>query len=262
MLRAVNFSAWQPETHATTLLRERTIKGARQIFAALGSRYRTDCDTDALARVIATAPRAQGAKGEFLYDGHRAQIKAIYHSDIKPDSAVAGEIFKATVIVDTADDGSQGIKVRAGVIRNLCRNLIILDESEQSETTAHVGEDLAQSVSDMIARAFVKIEAFGSAWGNATKERILDEAANVYDVETVFKKLWDAELIGVTGDLDEAAQIGRFVRAWKKEPGYTRADIVNAITRAAHEEAWGNPWDCTDLEEQGGQLLYNRVCFA
>jgi hypothetical protein len=257
-LRALNFNHWQGERPGSeVLLRTRMQNGERQAFSAMGSRYKA-FDVDQLAGVLAAAQSVAGAKGEFLYDGQRAQLKAIYHSDIKAEGAVAGELFKACVVIDTSDDGSQGIRVRAAVVRNLCRNLIILDQSEQVEYTAHTRDDMRTVCTDMVKRAFGKIDAFAKQWTEATRDKVLDQVPDTYDVRHIFKQLWDQALIGVTG-IDEDQQLDRFVSAWKKEPGYTRADVINAVTRAAHEESWSNPWDSTDLEEQAGQLLYNRL---
>ena len=47
--------------------------------------------------------------------------------------------------------------------------------------------------------------------------------------------------------------------AYHKEPGPCRSHLINAITRAAHENPWGNPWDCQALEETAGQLLHATV---
>ncbi len=81
--------------------------------------------------------------------------------------------------------------------------------------------------------------------------------------ETV-KGLLAGGLLSLPGrDLDEKAD--RVARAWSMEPGPTRADLVNAITRAAHEEfSWSSPWAIQETETQASELLYvknlvNRV---
>jgi hypothetical protein len=48
-------------------------------------------------------------------------------------------------------------------------------------------------------------------------------------------------------------------RAWDVEPGYSKAAIVNAVTRAAHTEEWRSWTTSEDLERAAGELLYARV---
>lgn len=45
------------------------------------------------------------------------------------------------------------------------------------------------------------------------------------------------------------------MNGWYSEGGYTAADLVNGITRAAHEAAWSSPWIADDLQRQAGALL-------
>jgi len=47
--------------------------------------------------------------------------------------------------------------------------------------------------------------------------------------------------------------------SWSHEPGYSKTAIVNAVTRAAHTEAWRSWTTSEDLERAAGEPLYARV---
>ena len=79
------------------------------------------------------------------------------HSNIQPQNCVAGEIFKAGVSITTADDGTGAIRIAAQLWRNLCRNLIIVDRSEQTMAVRHVGPNLGNVVTSGIERALKKV---------------------------------------------------------------------------------------------------------
>jgi len=53
--------------------------------------------------------------------------------------------------------------------------------------------------------------------------------------------------------------VERLQRAWDIEPGYSKAAIVNAVTRAAHTEEWRSWQTSEELERAAGELLYARV---
>jgi hypothetical protein len=233
-------------------------EGKRQLFAVVSDRYNRDCDADRIARIINTYVEESKvpAKATALYDGHRFRMSILYHTDIK--TPVVGELFKAGVTIDTADDGSRGITVTPMVIRNLCLNLIILDKATQSINLTHLRTNLYDSVSGAIRAAFDKVVDFGKKWADAREERILDSIYEHANPEEVFTELVKQGHIKISG-VPKKELVEKLVNAWRVEPGYAKSDIVNAITRAAHTSTWGSPWVGTDLEEQAGKLLYNKL---
>ena len=56
-----------------------------------------------------------------------------------------------------------------------------------------------------------------------------------------------------------ADMMERLMRAYQMEPGYGKDAIVNAVTRAAHSEAWNSYEDTENLEATGGALLFQNV---
>lgn len=255
-LRSTNMNEWLRRSDDSILLRTRkSASGGREIYATLSDHRYHKYDIDRLANALVESIPT-GARGEFIYDGSRYQLKAHFHSDIQPKSAVAGEIFRASVIVDSADDGSCALRVRAAVTRNLCRNLIILHTAKKEEQATHLDADLETKIPEMIKGACERVSGFAERWTQATRERIAEEAAGMYDATPIFERLIDEGLVEAPNVSDDDL-LARLVRAFSEEPGGTRADVLNAITRAAHEETWANPWASSDLEEQAGKLLYN-----
>jgi len=120
-------------------------RGGCEIFSVVGPRY-SPLDIDVIAtQVHQIVPK--DARAEVLYDGYRARLSVLFHSNIQPEHCVAGEIFKAGVSITTADDGTGAIRIAAQVWRNLCRNLIIVDLSQQTMAVRHVGPNLGNVVS-------------------------------------------------------------------------------------------------------------------
>jgi hypothetical protein len=236
-------------------LRARQVGGGCEIYSVVGPRY-APLDIDVIATQLHGLVPAD-ARAEVLYDGYRARISVLFHSNIRPGQCVAGEIFKAGVSITTADDGTGAIKVAAQVWRNLCRNLILIDHAEQATTTRHVGKNLRDVVSAGIARAMGKIQHFAGKWSEATVENVL-ERYGVDDVETIFRALVETRAVHVAG-YGPDAMVERLQRAWDVEPGYSKTAIVNAVTRAAHTEEWRSWTTAEELERTAGELLYARV---
>jgi len=230
----------------------------KQLFAVVSNRYNRDCDADVIAKMMARKVEESGvpAKAEAMYDGQRFRMTIWYHSDIK--TPVAGELFKAGVIIESADDGSRGISITPTVWRNLCLNFIILDKATQTVKLTHLRSDLYNDISEAINSAVAKVSGFGEIWTKANKDEIVDSIYDNYDATHVFEALVKQGHVKITG-CDKQEMVDRLCAAWVKEPGYTKAAIVNAITRAAHENSWRSPWATTELEEQAGELLYNKL---
>src|SRR5262249_9089421 len=98
-----------------------------------------------------------------VYDGHRARLNILFHSNIEPERCVAGEIFKAGVLVTSADDGSGAIRISAEVWRNLCRNLIILGRARiPVARRRHVGRGIAGDIEAGIQASLAKVATFAA----------------------------------------------------------------------------------------------------
>ena len=242
----------------TVRTRQNHATGGREAWSIVGPRYGAH-DVDKIAEQILTSPSIPGdAKCDIVYDGYRARIDVLFHSNVQPEKVVAGEIFKAGIMVKTADDGSGSIQISAQVWRNLCLNLIIIDHAKDLVTRRkHYGTGIQADVEAGIVTAMGKVKHFADKWSEATLENVL-EKYGVSDVDAVFRGLVYNKVVHVPGIKPEE-MMERLQRAYQAEPGYGKDAIVNAVTRAAHAETWGSWTDVEDMERTGGALLFQPV---
>ena len=241
-------------------LREREMNGKREIFATTGPRY-GKFDVDQIAQQIAAGvAEYHDSRCEITYDGYRARIVILAHSDVQPEKYVAGEIFKAGIEVSTADDGSGAIHVSATLLRNLCRNLLTLDLSKlKAGSRRHVGstESISESVKSHMDLALSKVAVFMQKWSEGAVEDILSRYS-LNDPEEVFQGLVLNRVVYVPGVKPEE-MVQRLQKAWDKEPGRFKTAYINAVSRMAHEESWDSPWVTSDLEAVAGDLMMQKV---
>ena len=275
-LRAANLNHWianafqrdareskrlgQEVTRAREItLRTRARKGGmREVYAVTGPKY-VPFNVDAVASEAAKGIGGD-ARGDLKYDGYRMTLDAVFHSNIAPEKAVAGEFFKGCVRITAADDGSGAINVKLGLWRNLCRNLIIVDfDQVLVGSRRHIGkaQNMASDVAELMATASERINLLVGKWNECSTENVL-ERYDLQDVDEVFNGLVINGCVSAPGVTRED-MVKRLHAAWEREPGYSKTDILNAITRAAHENTWSSWSDSEELESQAGELLYQRV---
>ena len=246
-------------------------EGSIENYAIVTPSY-SDFDVDKIAKAIKIAMPHQ-ARADFNYDGHRASFDVLFHTDVQPKHFVAGEFFKAGIRVRSSDAGDGSIVVSAIVWQNLCLNLLIIDESSKAlDRIRHTG-----SVDALAARLKIALEAgkkslahFLTAWDYAVEDVITPEKLDMAaDAEMplrfedalpgIFNGLHERELVKLKQPKET---IPLLMKAWRADKsgaaGPTRASIVNAYTRYAHE---GNsdPWYQDDLERAAGALLHRKT---
>lgn len=240
-------------------LRTRARKGGmREVYAVTGPKY-VPFNVD---QVAVQAARGIGgdARGDLKYDGYRMTLDAVFHSNIQPENAVAGEFFKGTVRIQAADDGTGAINVKLGLWRNLCRNLIIVDfDTVLVGSRRHIGkaQNIEGDVATLMAQASERIHLMVGKWSEASTENVL-QRYDLTDVDEVFKGLVLNGCVTAPG-VSRDELITRLHTAWEKERGYSKTAILNAVTRAAHENTWSSWADSEEMESQAGELLYQKV---
>jgi len=165
----------------------------------------------------------------------------------------AGDIFKTGVRIETDDTGRGRIRVTGVAFRNMCLNLIIIEEGEvETVNLVHRGDPdrILEVVRGGVAQARAKVSAFLEAWGYARTVKV--------DVEEVLKQLVlerKIQVKGVRSAEERDAVVEVLLTAWRAEPGNTLADAANAVSRAAHEHPL---WDVAvreELERQAARLV-------
>jgi len=229
----------------------------------VGPKYQPYDVDEIMAQVIAAVP--SDARCDITYDGYRARMNVLFHSNVEAERVVAGEFFKAGLNVKTADDGTGSIWISSEIWRNLCLNLYIIDHSRELVTRKiHVGDPvaIAQAVTLGIQEAMNKVGHFVSKWSEAKSDLIesmegVRGLSAVENVQDVFRGLVANKVVHVSG-VKPVETFGRLLGAFEKEPGNDRTAIVNAVTRMAHEEVWPRWTDGEDLERLGGMLLFQK----
>lgn len=259
---------------AEIVLRTRVTGGEdRAVFGAVSESY-TSYDVDQIAKAIKLAT-PEGARGTVTYDGYRARFEVLFHSNVKPEDYVAGEFFKAGVIIRTDDTGGGSLRGNAVVWQNLCLNLIIIDEANQDLfRIRHMGDvgKMAASFREGFEKGLAKLDHFVKAWGFASRESLAaylpEEAKGLSLVEALpgfFNGIIERELVPVRGRASEA--VPSLVKAWKgdrssatvKHGGFTRAALANAFTNYAHTVDQGGPWFEDEIQRAAGALVQSRA---
>lgn len=248
-------------TPTKVTLRTRKNADAREVYSVVGSRYAA-FDTNAVVAQIYKALAAKNidCRADFTYNGYKSRLDVVFHTPVQPENCVAGEIFRAALCIRTADDGSGSINVSTEIHRNLCLNMLILDQDKiLVGSRRHAGKTatIEQKIDEALASAQEKIGYFVKAWDNATVENVL-EKYDLGDPREVFRRLVLNRVIAVSGvKTDE--MVNRLMAAYEKEPGYSRSAYINAITRASHESEWANDETIDELESTASQLLFAKV---
>lgn len=266
----VNAILCEASEDATAVVRHRDEIGAagptgiREAFAVVSPRYVAhDVDTigaqvDAELRRLAPGD----ARGEVTYDGHDAAIVLRWHSDIQPETCAAGEVFRACAGFRTADDGTSSIQPFAGLDRNLCLNLIILDENRQNlGRRRHTGGGIGEFMADALASAVDRVRWFAESWDKARRTPLLALLRDVPDgttgeelVRGAVRGLLASGALTLPGYRREAG-IDEILTAWRREPEHTVVGLVNAITRAAHESTFRGVWAADEVQAAGARIL-------
>lgn len=247
--------------------RTRLNRGEREIFAVVSGSYGAfDADKIATALGMAAPP---DARGSIVYDGTRMKAETLFHTNVAPEQFVAGEFFKAGVLVRSDDTGGGSIRVSAVVWQNLCLNLIILDECVQPiAAIRHVGsvQALARKFRDAFKQALGSIEGFLAKWNYAVQEDVRvdgDFALSQLPVSVALRGLFNGiierELVPVRGQRKDVVQ--GLMRMYEKDDSsarivatVSRAAVVNAFTRYAHEVNV-DPFQQDEIERAAGGLL-------
>jgi hypothetical protein len=233
-----------------------TENGLRSVYAVVGKSYSV-FDADRIADLL-VAPfnkldkefgEANAPRGMAVYrpDDSSMRVDAIWHADSIVNLA-AGDVFKAGLRFRSSDSGGGSIKADLLVWRNLCKNLIIIDKaSVEVLRRTHRGsmDGISVDLTAATSKAEEFIKGFAADWGflrNAPVSKVEIYGETYETVPLALKALVDQGRIdGLTAT---NAAVEALLSGYAKEPGNgSLADIINCVTRAAHESKF-------DLEKQ------------
>jgi hypothetical protein len=228
-----------------------TENGLRSIYAVVGKTYAA-FDADRIADVLSDPFRemeiefgSNVPRGMALYrpDDSSMRVDAIWHADSIVNLA-AGDVFKAGLRFRSSDSGGGSIKADLLVWRNLCKNLIIIDNaSVEVLRRTHRGsmDGIVVDLTAATAKAQALVKGFAEDWGflrHAPLNKVEIYGEKYDTVPEALKALVDQGRIdGMTAT---NAAVEALLSGWAREPGNgSLADIINAVTRAAHEGKFG-----------------------
>ena len=219
----------------------------RAIYAAVGDTY-TVFDTDRVANLISKGLRQQKwsvadqPHGSAIYNPAKATLRAeaLFHADKIVDLS-AGDTFKGGILFRADDKGGGSIRGDIVIFRNQCVNLIIIAKGVGNLFRfVHHGDITEEAVSAAIADALPKVDAFINAfaedWGllRNTPIHTVDIYGEKYTtVPDAIRALCKAGRI--SEGLARDATVQAILECWQLEAGQTAADLVNAVTRFAHQ---------------------------
>lgn len=256
-VRKFNFDFWaaHPVNHEETAkLRTRNGGPHKKLWAVTSQSY-GKFDANEIADLILKKAKG-GAKLTTVYDGYNTQFEVTYLSPIEDPKLVGtGELFRLGHRISTADDGSGAVEMWNTIWRGMCRNFGIIDKSTKGVGgTIHKGS-MAQKVEALLDSAHDGLAVWIDAWAEAGKDKIFDGDE---DARKKLLKLCEKGYVKAPG-VDAQQMFNRVYAAWQKEPAFSRQSLVNAVTRAAHENSWGSPWTVHEVEAQATQFVYNRI---
>jgi len=247
-------------------------RGENTIYAAVSDSY-TEFDVDKLALAVKRAMPPQ-ARAEVKYDGYRTKIDVLFHSTVAPEEFGAGEYFRAGITLRTDDTGGGSVTGWSTLEQNLCLNILITSRQAQPIfRVSHIGsvEALAARIRDGLARAEESLAHFLQQWGYARRDDVMaaaiarGELVAGMSASEVFAALANGvierEMVPVRGRREDVVK--GLVRAWDadvsddgpKSGTVTRAGLVNAFTRWAHE-GQDNQFFADDVQIAASQLLW------
>jgi len=253
-LRATNLNQWLPQARRDSKLRLRTVAGRRTMYAAVSPSY-AEYDVPELLTEVSEMISGE-ARVEASYDGLKLRFRAILETDV-PVSDV-GDVFKAGIEIASADDGTGALRISSILWKAMCLNLMVFSE-KRTATVKRVhrgnGIDMAAALYVGVREAKKAIGPFTEYWSKASHEVVVKSDS---DREKLLELLFERKFLQTPGVRAKEA-IMSIQMAWDREPGSMKTDLINAVTRAAHEGAWANVATAEALEAQAGRLLTARL---
>lgn len=261
--------AGEPMPEQTQMVaRARTRDGSPEVFAIVSPKY-TAFDVDRVAEQIdAAIPPA--CRGAVTYDAERGRLRfeAWLHTTASPETAVAGEFFRAGIVGRSDDTGAGAIEIDGGVFQNRCLNFAILGKSWQSfGGIRHIGSSIGERVEQALALAEKSLDHFREAWGYAARREAVPTAeglqlAREISMAALFRGILKAQLVPLPGRKEE--RVKQLVQAWKGDSssavqvtGTSVAAVVNAFTQVAHTTDL-DPWQQDETSKAATDLLIRK----
>ena len=227
--------------------------GAWSIFRTVGAKFPENGTGADACDAAAEALEGLNFRGHVEYDPNTTDVRfdAAHMASPTVLDPTVGDIFRGGIKGKTNDAGGGAFVVQPFVGRIICINCTIADAYAPGVRKAHRGDMAAaiQGIRDAAELAAEVVPLFAADWSvlRDTPISAVDWEANLgrLSLDTRATLSSDPTAANVIRALVESkkldAKIGRdtlvqvMLSSFADEPGETLADIINAVTRAAHE---------------------------
>lgn len=280
---AANWNAWTDNVQAersekdkpkARLARIRNVDNEPVLYALVSDGYANEIHTGDVALHVWEMLQSLGMDPAtaLQYSGDKIQIDLVLPTPVDPGELHVGDCWKIQIRVRSDDTGQGSLRVSTGLFFARCRNFSV-SMTEQSEMNKkHTGDSamLARLLREAIGSAHTKVQPLIAAWNASVSDNLLDalpasSPARGMSLEEALPGwtralLATPEMVAVlprkNGETAKA-----IVNAWKQDTGpgslhdgkATRAGLVNAFTRFAHESA--DPWAQDTIERIASSYL-------
>lgn len=245
--------------------------GEWTIFRVVGKNFPEDGNGADACEAAAKALRGMGFRGHVEYNPNTTDLRfdAAHMADPVILDPTVGDIFRGGIKGKTNDAGGGSFVVNPFVGRIICINCTIADAYAPGVRKAHRGsmESAITGIHDAAKLAAKVVPLFAEDWSYCRDTYIEDvdwhENLGRLSLDTRSLLVSDPSAQNVIRALVESkkidAKIGRdalvsaMLASFREEPGETVADVINAVTRAAHSKVPVLVGEA--IEKQAGKLM-------
>jgi hypothetical protein len=224
------------------------------IFRVVGAKFPEDGNGADACEAAAKALKGLNFKGHVEYDPNTTDLRfdAAHMASPTALDPTVGDIFRGGIKGKTNDAGGGSFRVHPFVGRIICINCTIADAYAPGVRKTHRGsmESAILGITDAAEMAAQVVPLFAEDWAKLRNTRIdsVDWVKNLGRITLdtrsilttdptapdVIRALVESKKIDAKIGRD--ALVGALMAGFRSEPGETLADLINAITRAAHEK--------------------------
>ena len=244
-------------------LRTRKHGGGRSVFSIVGPKYAA-YDANLVASIIAEATQGVPYKADIQYNNKTTNftMDLTMHAPADLVDFSAGDCYEVGYRFKSNDRGGGSINGSAIAFWNECLNMIIL-HSEKSEgiRVVHKG-DVAEKVkviSESLKNGEAAMMRFANDWnilGSTPIEHYVVPDDTLGDISPAAMFITQQVIAGNIGDgIGRDAMVQMVLNSYDDQGrGDTAQDVINAITRSAHQHLVD---DCArdTLEREAGALV-------
>lgn len=263
-LRATNVNAWldrhfqtRKKRHKGITLRTRSRRHlGDELYAVVSSMYNRSVDVDAVATKFAEQLPAN-SRADVYYDGRGVIITVVLDETIA--TTRNREVFRPSIVLTTADDGTMGLAIRPGIWHEGSMGLLTYGEKEMKLYGGRHTKGLSlEGLNDSLHEPLdALIQVFRTHWDAAEVQQVISSAPD--GAEKMFTYLVDSKHIRIPS-IRRSELIQALVQVnsvLEEDLRKTKAGVITSLLELPHLY----PLTITDedlLFRQAGALLLKK----